>query len=75
MILSIHEDQHTDLTDYQLREAYIAACENLSYYNAAEGIQWTREAPSRAKAQRLYGSLRQSLKARGLKPPTGNWLI
>jgi len=73
--IPLHQDVHLDLTDEEVVAAYKVACDELSYFNAAEGSTWAREAVGRGKAQRLYGTLSNALKARGLRIPQGNWLL
>ena len=73
--IPLHQDVHLDLNDEEVVAAYKVACDDLSYFNAAERPSWARESAGRGKAQRLYGSLLASLKARGLRIPQGNWLL
>ena len=70
----LSEDEARSLNDEKLLEEYDTARGNLSYYNAAEGDSWYREAEGRAKAGAYRALIFKEVEKRGLTPNPGNFL-
>lgn len=64
-----------DLKDDEVIALYHKEAYNLSYYNAAEGVAYSKEASARHECRMLFNTIRYELERRGITKPTGNYLI
>lgn len=63
------------LTDDELLFESDEVRSNVSYYNAAEGDNWYREAEAREKAKQYLSEVWKEVQKRGLSPRPGNYLL
>lgn len=62
------------LLDKDIIQLHYMARGKMSYYNAAEGSSWYKEADARSECQKRLDWLSAELRARDLKPKKGNFL-
>lgn len=63
------------LTNEQLIKAYKDKAADMSYFNAAEGSAWHKEAVARNRCKGELLQVKNEIVSRGMEIPTGNWLL